>query len=175
MRSNVFLKLDRTFQKLTRCMVYAGAVVLIFVMLVAFVDVIVAKFFGSSIKLATEVITSCDVPLAYLGMAYTLLVGQMTSVDILFGKFSSSVQKVLNMVYDAMGIAACAFLCKLSVDNTLKLFSSNTLCNPKGGFPVWPFAALESLSWLALAIAFLFCLLRFVFASPQERKEDEPV
>ena len=146
---------------------------LIFVMLVAFVDVIIAKIFGSSIKLATEVITYCDVPLAYLGMGYTLLIGQMTSVDILFGKFPVLIQNILNMVYDAVGMGVCIFLGKLSVDNTIKLFASNTLCNPKGGFPVWPFAAVESLSWFILAIAFLFCLLRFLFRPAGEGKEGE--
>lgn len=171
MRSNAYAGVDRAFQKLTKWMVYVGAVVLIFVMLVAFVDVIIAKIFGSSIKYATEVITYCDVPLAYLGMGYTLLIGQMTSVDILYGKFPAMVQKILNMLYDLCGIGFCVFLGKLSLDNTLDLLAKNTLSNPKGGFPVWPFAAAETLSWFILAIAFLFCLLRFVFLPGQEGKE----
>ena len=171
MKSNVFVGIDRTFQKLTKWLVYLGALVLIFVMLVAFVDVIIAKIFGSSIKFATEVITYCDVPLAYLGMGYTLLIGQMTSVDLLYGKFPTLVKKILNVIYDLCGVGFCVFLCKLSLDNTLDLLAKNTMCNPKGGFPVWPFAAIETLSWLILAIAFLFCVLRFIFQPAQQGEE----
>ncbi len=162
--STAYLKLDSIFQRITKCLVYAGAAVLIFVMLVAFADVIIAKLFGSSIKYATEIITYCDVPLAYLGMGYTLLIGQMTSVDILFGHFNIVVQKILNMLYDIVGVGACIFLGKLAADNMLSYYASNTLSNPKGGFPVWPFVGLEMLSWFVLALAFLFCFLRYLFA-----------
>ena len=162
-------KIDRAFQTLTKWLMYVGAAVLIFVMLVAFVDVIIAKVFGSSISYATEIIQYCDVPLAYLGMGYTLLIGQMTSVDILFGKFSDGVQKVLNMLYDLVGAGFCVFLGKLSLDNMLNLLASNTMSNPKGGFPVWPFALTETISWFVLAVAFAFCFIRYLL-----RYEPEP-
>lgn len=160
--SGAYARIDRAFQTLTKWLLYAGAAVLIFVMLVAFVDVIIAKVFGSSIPSATELIQYCDVPLAYLGMGYTLLIGQMTSVDILAGKFSAKVQRVLDMIYDLLGTAFCVFFGKLSLDNMLTLISNNTLSNPKGGFPVWPFALAETISWFVLALAFVFCFLRFV-------------
>lgn len=161
--------IDRAFQTVTKWLLYVGAAVLIFVMLVAFVDVIIAKVFGSSIPFATEIIQYCDVPLAYLGMGYTLLIGQMTSVDILFGKFSLGVQKVLNMLYDLIGAGFCIFLGKLSLDNMLNLIANNTMSNPKGGFPVWPFALVETLSWFVLAVAFAFCFVRWLL-----RYEPEP-
>lgn len=173
MRSNAYVIVDRTFQRMTKWLVYVGAVILIGIMLVAFVDVIIAKVFGSSIQYATEIITYCDVPLAFLGMAYTLLIGQMTSVDILFGKFPVMVQKALSVVYDAAGAGFCVWLGKLSVDNTVELFLSNTMCTPKGGFPVWPFAAMESLSWFVLALAFLFCLLRYFLMPAGETDREE--
>lgn len=160
--ANVCGRIDRVFQTVTKWLLYVGAAVLIFVMLVAFVDVIIAKIFGSSIPFATEIIQYCDVPLAYLGMGYTLLIGQMTSVDILFGKFSQGVQKILNLVYDVVGVGFCIFLGKLSLDNMLTLIANNTMANPKGGFPVWPFALVETVSWFVLAIAFLFCFLRYL-------------
>ena len=162
--SSAYIKVDTIFQRITKCLVYVGAAVLIFVMLVAFVDVIIAKIFGSSIKFATEIITYCDVPLAFLGMGYTLLIGQMTSVDILFGRFSDAVQRILNMIYDVLGIGFCVFLGKLSANNMLTHIAKNTLSNPKGGFPVWPFALVETISWFALALAFLFCFLRYLLA-----------
>ena len=162
--SPAYIKVDNIFQRITKWLVYVGAAVLIFVMLVAFVDVIIAKIFGSSIKFATEIITYCDVPLAFLGMGYTMLIGQMTSVDILFGRFSAGVQRILNMIYDVVGIGFCVFLGKLSADNMLNYIANNTLSNPKGGFPVWPFALVETVSWFALALAFLFCCLRYILA-----------
>lgn len=162
--SSVYRKMDSIFQRITKWLVYAGAAVLIFVMLVAFVDVIIAKILGSSIKYATEIITYCDVPLAFLGMGYTMLIGQMTSVDILFGRFNAAVQRILNMIYDLLGIGFCVFLGKLSADNMLSYYISNTLSNPKGGFPIWPFALVETVSWFALALAFLFCFLRYILA-----------
>ena len=108
-RPGAYARIDRAFQTITKWLLYVGAAVLIFVMLVAFVDVIIAKVFGSSIKFATEIIQYCDVPLAYLGMGYTLLIGQMTGVDILFGKFSPKVQKLLEMIYDVIGAGFCVF------------------------------------------------------------------
>ena len=160
--SEAYARADRIFQTFTRWLLYIGAAVLIFVMLLAFVDVIIAKLFGSSVKFATEIIQYCDVPLAYLGMGYTLLIGQMTGVDILFGKFSPKVQRVLEMVYDIVGFGFCAFLGKLSADNMMTLLAKNTLSNPKGGFPVWPFALVETVSWFVLALAFVFCFLRYL-------------
>ena len=163
-RSGIYGRVDDIFGILTRWMVYIGAAILILVMLVAFVDVIIAKLLGSSIKYATEIITYCDVPLAYLGMGYTLLIGQMTSVDILFGRFRPTVQKVLNMLYDLIGIGFCVFLGWQAGRNMLSYLASNTLSNPKGGFPIWPFALVETISWFVLAAAFLFCFLRYLFA-----------
>lgn len=160
--ANACTRIDRAFQKATKWLLYVGAAVLIFVMMVAFVDVIIAKVFGSSIPYATEIIQYCDVPLAYLGMGYTLLIGQMTSVDLLFGKFSMKMQKILNMFYDVIGVGFCVFLGKLSLDNMLNLMANNTMSNPKGGFPVWPFAMVETLSWFVLAVAFVFCFLRYM-------------
>lgn len=155
-------RIDRIFQKITKALLYVGAGVLIFVMLVAFVDVIIAKIFGSSIPFATEIIQYCDVPLAYLGMGYTMLIGQMTGVDILFGKFSPKVQRLLEMLYDVVGAGFCVFFGKLSADNMLSFIASNTMSNPKGGFPVWPFALVETVSWFVLALAFVFCFLRYL-------------
>ena len=155
-------RVDRIFQTIAKWLLYVGAAVLIFVMAVAFVDVIIAKVFGSSIKFATEIIQYCDVPLAYLGMGYTLLIGQMTGVDILFGRFSPKVQRVLEMIYDVFGAGFCVFFGKLSGDNMMNLLAKNTLSNPKGGFPVWPFALVETVSWFVLAIAFVFCFLRYL-------------
>lgn len=162
--SSLYRKMDSIFQRITKWLVYAGAAVLIFVMLVVFVDVIIAKILGNSIKYATEIITYCDVPLAFLGMDYTMLIGQMTSVDILFGRFNAAVQRILNMIYDLLGIGFCVFLGKLSADNMLSYYISNTLSNPKGGFPIWPFTLVETVSWFALALAFLFCFLRYILA-----------
>lgn len=178
--SEGYEKLDRGFQRVSKWLVYLGACLLIVIMLVAFIDVVIAKLFGSSIQYATEIITYFDVPLAYLGVGYTLLIGQMTSVDILFGKFSKGVQRALNMIYDVIGIAVCAFLGKLAFDNMLGFMASHTLSNPKGGFVLWPFAGLESLSWFVLMIAFAFCFMRYIFAphlimgeTEKEAKEDE--
>lgn len=162
--SSPYERVDDVFTALTKWMVYIGAAILILVMLVAFVDVIIAKLLGSSVKYATEIITYCDVPLAYLGMGYTLLIGQMTSVDILFGRFKPAVQKVLNMLYNLVGIGFCVFLGWLAGRNMLSYYISNTLSNPKGGFPIWPFALVETISWFVLAAAFLFCFLRYLFA-----------
>lgn len=160
--ANACARIDRAFQTVTKWLLYVGAAVLIFVMLVAFVDVIIAKIFGSSIPYATEIIQYCDVPLAYLGMGYTLLIGQMTCVDILFGKFSVKMQKILNMLYDLVGVGFCIFLGKLSLNNMLNLIASRTMSNPKGGFPVWPFALMETISWFVLAAAFAFCFVRYL-------------
>ena len=158
----VYAKLDRAFQLLAKALLCVGAAVLIFVMLVAFVDVIIAKLFGSSINYATEIIQYCDLPLAYLGMGYTLLIGQMTGVDILFGKFSPKVQRVLEMIYDVVGAGFCVFFGKLSGDNMASLLAKHTMANPKGGFPVWPFALVETVSWFVLAAAFVICFLRYL-------------
>ena len=168
-RGGACAKIDRIFTLITKWLLYIGALVLIFVMLVAFVDVLIAKIFGSSVKFATEIIQYCDVPLAYLGMGYTLLIGQMTSVDILFGKFSPKVRRFLEMIYDVLGVGFCAFFGKLSGDNMLNLIAKNTMSNPKGGFPVWPFALVETVSWFVLALAFVFCFLRHLlnYAPPE--------
>jgi TRAP-type C4-dicarboxylate transport system permease small subunit len=169
-----YLKIDKIFETFTKIMVYIGAAILIFVMCVAFVDVIIAKIFGSSIPYATEIITYCDVPLAYLGMAYTLLIGQMTAVDILFGKLKERTKMIANGIYDVLGVIFCGILGKLSFSNMVSYMQSNTLSNPKGGFVIWPFAAIETISWFALAAAFAFCLLRFVFA-PSLIATGEPI
>ena len=172
--SELYLKFDHVFERITKIMVYIGAAILIFIMCVAFVDVVIAKLLGSSIPYATEIITYCDVPLAYIGMAYTLLIGQMTAVDILFGKLSEKTKIVLNCIYDVLGIAFCTGLGVLALKNTLSYIASNTLSNPKGGFVIWPFAAIEAISWFMLGIGFLFCLLRFVFA-PSLIATGEPI
>lgn len=158
-------RIDRGFERFTKWLVNIAAAALIVVMVLAFIDVIIAKLFGSSIRYCTEMITYGDVPIAYLGMGYTLLIGQMTSVDILFGKFSHGARKFLVCLYDLAGLCSAAFLSKLAFSNMVTYYVKNTMCGigaDTSGFVLWPFVLVEAIAWLVLAVSFLFSFLRYV-------------
>lgn len=153
---------DRIYDKMAEIMVDVGAVALIVCMAVAFFDMLATKLFGSSIKYSVEIVTYLDVPIAYLGMGYTFLHGDMTCVDLVSEHFSLKVRKICEIIFDILGFATCVFMTKLAVDNTMDHFSRGVLSGVKDGFAIWPFVLLETIGWAFLALAFLFCLMRIV-------------
>ncbi len=166
---------DHVYDMMAKFMVYVGAVALIICMIIAFVDVIAAKLFGSSIKYSVELITYLDVPIAYLGMGFTWLHGEMTCVDIVYGKFPRAIRKISTMAFDLLGCAACIFMTKLSFDNMIDYYVRGVLSGVKDGFPIWPFCLLESIGWIFLSIAFFFTFMRLLLKLepiPGDEKRD---
>lgn len=174
-RSSAWAKIDRIYDAAAKGMVYLGAVALIICMVIAFVDVIIAKLFGSSVKYVVELITYLDVPVAYLGMGYTWLHGEMTCVDIVYGKFPYMVRKISTMVFDLLGCAACAFMTVLSFNNMVDYCSRGVLSGVKDGFSIWPFCLIETVGWAFLTIAFFFTFMRLLLKTapvPGEEKQE---
>lgn len=166
---------DRFFDRFAHIMVYAAAIALIACMLIAFIDVIIAKLFGSSIKYATEVITYLDVPIAYLGMGYTWSHGKMTTVDLMYGKLPRAVRKVTTLIFDMIGCGVCIFLAKLAFDGMIDYMNRGVMSNVREGFVVWPFYLLEFIGWVVLAVAFLATFVRLLLgitAVPGDEEDD---
>lgn len=156
-------KADSIVVRIFRCISYAAAVCLVFIMLVAFFNVLGEKIFHKGIPASTEIIKYLHVPAVFLCCAYVTLDRGQTAIDLLLVRFPGKVQYVINIFSYALGTAISGFLGYRGVVQMLKHIDVHAMSSVTGfGFPLWPFSMIFSLGLFMLAFSFLWSIVRIV-------------
>lgn len=159
-------KIDKTFLTVCRWISYLVGVALLAIMILAFADIIAAKFFKSMVPSATEWITYLNVVAVFPAVAFVQLSRGHTNVDFLSEYLPKIVQKGIKILGHLLGalvsflIGWYGFVNMAGKYQKHEMSSSSALT--KGAFQVWPFCLIMSVCCMLLALAFLWCIVREV-------------
>ena len=159
-------KIDKTFTTICRWISYLVGVALLAIMVLAFADIIAAKFFKSMVPSATEWITYLNVVAVFPAVAFVQLSRGHTNVDFLSEYLPKIVQKGIKILGHLLGalvsflIGWYGFVNMAGKYQKHEMSSSSALT--KGAFQVWPFCLVMSVCCMLLCLAFLWCIVREV-------------
>ena len=179
-------KADRWILKISRVISYLVAAALLAIMVLAFCDVIAAKFFKTAIPSATEWITYLNVLAVFPAVAFVQLDRGHTNVDFLNHYYPKWLQKGIRVFGHLLGVGVSFVIAWKGFETTASMLakhemsSSSTLV--RGAFPLWPFCGAMSVCCVLLGLAFAWCIVREftglpLFSPPpgkQEPEEPEP-
>jgi TRAP-type C4-dicarboxylate transport system permease small subunit len=114
--------------------------------------------------MSNEIIQYMHIPLVYLSAAYVTLDHGHTSIDLVTSKFPISVRKGLRIFGNLMGVGICGFISYRAffVLVPKHIASHATINSVATGWPVWPFSLAEAVGFLALAVSFLWAIVRIL-------------
>ena len=99
--------LNKTFEKISTVSVYFGAIVLVLIVFLIFVDVIMRYILNSPIPGQQELAELGTVVVVYFGLPFATRMRRHVRVETIPGKFSLSARSIL---YGILYIICCAFL-----------------------------------------------------------------
>jgi len=130
-------------------MAYVAGVVLAFMMLLTFFDVIGRSLFNSPIIGSVEILTLAMGLLIYLGVGQTTIKGNHIRVDVLTRLLPKKSQHYLDVIVHILGLLISTLifwrLCVLAFEQTAELNTTQNL-----GLPVWLIAVLMAVFSLSL-------------------------
>lgn len=160
-------KIDEWLLRVSRWISYLVGVALLAIMILAFLDIIAAKFFNSMIPSATEWITYLNVVAVFPAVAYVQLSRGHTNVEFLNEYLPKPVQKGIRIFSDILGAVVSGLVAWRAYVQTANKYASHEMSSSsalaKGSFPIWPFALVLAIGMTLLAIAFLWCVVREVY------------
>ncbi len=158
------MKADRVVFKLSKYCSYAGGVAVVMVMLVAVIDVVLAKFFKMSFPSATEWITYLNVLIVFAPLAYVELARGHTRVDLLGEKSPPAVSKIIRIFALLLSAVVFGYLTYCGVKLVRNQFitgtSSSSDAFAKLAFDLWIFGVIYTLGCALATLSFLWALLR---------------
>ncbi|MEE2999793.1 MAG: TRAP transporter small permease [Pseudomonadota bacterium] len=125
-------------------MAYLAGIVLAFMMILTFFDVVGRSLFNSPIIGSVEILTLAMGLLIYLGIGQTTIQGSHVRVDVLTRLLPEKVRNSLDVIVHILGLLLSALvfwrLCVLAIEQTFELNTTQNL-----GLPVWLIAILMSI------------------------------
>ena len=166
-RSSKFLKVDSVVVKALKWISFISAVAMTVVAVIATVDVVMAKVFGSGLKNATEIIEYLLIPIVYCSCSYLCVSQGLINVDLLLAKFPRWAHIAVNALSDLMG-AACSFLLARWGYNRFAalIVSGEKSSTSSYAFRLWPFGLCFFVGMVLLCFAMLWRFVRD-FAAPE--------
>lgn len=181
--SSLYERIDKIFMKILRVVSYGAVLFLIFIMFMAFFNVIgekLGKHFDwiSGIPNSTYWIQYWHIPTVFLTIAYVTLSSGHTRIDMVVKKYPKMLQKLALSVANLISAAICGFVAwrGWSVLLAEQFKYGSTINGLSDGFPEWPFGLVYCLGLTLTAAAFLWAIVRLFCApgkSPASR-QDEP-
>ena len=154
------LKLDQTVVTILKWLSYISAVSVILTMLIAFIDVIAAKVFNSSVKYGTEIITYLNITTVFLPLAYVELTTGHVVIEVVTNKLKKVVFNILRVFMCLLGSVTCFFIAYRQAIVTVNKFDIIARMSSTGGPLIWPFAAILTFGFLLMGLCFLWDLVR---------------
>lgn len=182
--SPAFAKADKVIFKISKYISYAGGVAVCAIMLIAVIDVILAKFFKTALPSATEWITYLNVLIVFPPLAYVQLERGHTNVELFNNKFPPLVLKIIRICSLVLATAVMAFLAWLGFKMTVAKFLSGESSSSDAfavmAFKIWIFGAVYTVGSGLCALSFLWSLVReftglsiFERAKPAEASSED--
>lgn len=161
-------KIDNAILKVTKVVSYGAMAYLFFIMVIAFVDVLTAKFLKMSIPNATELIQYGNIVVVFLTIAYVEAGQGHTQIDIISSHYPKWAKKLLSIVCDLLGTIVSTFCGWRAVIQTISKYTTFAKSSDTG-FYLWPFALIIAIGFFMLAIVCLWKLIKdFVTREPHE-------
>lgn len=153
-------RIDGAFMRLADLLAKISGLIIVLMMCALFFDMVLSKILNGGIPRTMEIVTYFHVPVVYLALLMVQMTETHATVDLLYDKFGRTAQKVLNLIWNVLGVGICGFETYTSVKFTMEKIALNTLSNTKGGFHVWPFAAAMALGWFLMGLSYIWCFVR---------------
>ncbi len=164
-RLRKFYKIDRGIERILRWLSYVAAVSVVLMAIIATVNVVAQKILHGNIGSANDYVTYLFVAVIYTALPHVQLETDLTSVDILSGKFRRVPKLIISVLGDAIGLVTLGYTSYAMYSNVfLKYLSTKKVASvgATGTFVLWPFAFLISLSMLLTALTFIWNNVRRV-------------
>ncbi|MCD7817870.1 MAG: TRAP transporter small permease, partial [Lachnospiraceae bacterium] len=148
------------------------------VMVIAVVDIIMAKIFQAALPSATEWITYLNVLIVYPALAYVQLARGHTRVDMFDKIFPPIVKKIIRILSFILAVAVMAFLtwrgACLTITKLATHESSSMDASAIFAFQIWVFSAIYTIGCGLCTLSFVWSILReFMGLSIFEKKIEE--
>jgi TRAP-type C4-dicarboxylate transport system permease small subunit len=156
---------------------YLGGAAVIAAMLIAVIDVILARFSHSALPSATEWITYLNIVMVFPPLAYVELERGHTQVDLFEERMPPGVTKAIRVLALILAVAVMAFLTWRGGALTAQKFLTGESSSPDAfarmAFQIWIFGAVFTVGCGMGAFSFLWTIVReFTGMSIFERKPD---
>lgn len=159
-RNPALMKVDNVIVKLTKYVGYAAVPSVLISLAVAFVDVLSAKIFRSSIPYSAEMIQYMNVPTVFLVVAYVQLTSGHVTIEALYQRFPPVIKRILGLIINIASAAISWFVAYRSLVYMLDRMALNVKSAITYGFVIWPFIGVLSLGYFLLGLAFLWSGIR---------------
>ncbi len=116
-------------------------------------------------------------PICMLGLSYAILHDGHVKVDILYGKFSPALQRLVNLISTLLVVAVVGILLWLSIPYVEQSYSIGEKSPDPGGLTHrWIVKAMLPVGFALLFIQSFAAVLRAIvaFLAPNERRHDNP-
>ena len=167
----IWWSIDAAITRLTKWFLWVSVFCLVFMMILATVDIITTKFFSRPIPSASEFIEDFNIPLVFMGMAYVQLHGGHVAGALFENRFSKGVSKAIKVGGCVLGVIVSGFVSWRAVPLFLHWLESGIFKSGAIPFPMWPFALVTVIGFALLAMAFILSIVR-VIALPEEGQNE---
>lgn len=163
--------IDATIQKIAKWSLLIAVICIVFMMVLATLDIITTKFFNHPIPGTTEIIEDLNIPLVFLGMAYVQLTSGHIAGPVFEKRFSKSVNNAIKIAGCVLGILGCGFVAwrTLILLQTMILTQETKIGAVE--FVLWPFALIILWSFVLQVIAFIPSIVRILTQSEPSSSE----
>ena len=170
-------KLSRIDPIVNRCMwdiAIVCGICLVVTAVICTCDALLSKFFSVSIPNGIEWVTYLNIPVVFFALAYIQVDRGHTTVDLLCAKFPQKVQKVIKVVGDVLGMVVCLFSGYCAMRLTADKFSTMTKSSSaSNAFVIWPFVLVIAIGFVAVGVAFAWCIVRDILKNGAENTEEK--
>ena len=168
-------KADRLVDAGSRYISYISTACLLFVCLLAFVNVLTNKLFTYTIPNQHEIIEYLLIPIVYFSVANIQLTRGLTNVDFIVKRLPAWVNRLVAFLSFVMGAFVYSFAAYRGWFLLVKFMRNSEMSsNSASAFPLWPFVLIYIIGTVFLVLAFLWSLVRLI-ATPGDRKTEKEV
>lgn len=165
--SSLYEKINVIVSSGVKYVSFLGAAALFVVALIATVDAIATKVFGSPIRNVTEFVTYMNIPVVFFCIGFVQLDHGHTHIDLIYKHFPPAAHKIIHLIGYVIGVAVCGFAGWRGIVLTMQKFRSMSYASGPTSFLIWPFVVCIGVGYLVLAVSFLWSIVR-------ELKGDSP-
>lgn len=166
---------DAVIRDISRYISYVALVCLLALTVVAFVDVILSKFFSSAVPSGTEWIKWLVLPGVFIPLAYLQMDNQNVVVDILSARYSKAMKfatELVSLLCGALVMLLMSYCGLLRTQQMLTLKEASSTA--RTAFPLWPFGLAYTLGNFFMFISLLWCIFRLFVLGPIQSAEITP-
>jgi len=155
-----YSKADRWFTTFARWCSYLAAVALLVVTVVAFVDVVLAKFFGHSIPGQFEIVANLNLVMVFLAVCYVQMDRGSVAIELFQDRFPQRLKFGVRVLGSLLGAASCFFYAYRGWYYLADFYTSQKAATGLWKFPIWPFQSVLVFGFFCLGVAFFFTIAR---------------